>query len=330
MSLIVPMVTLILALALGCVSSAPSLTGTPVPYKPLQLHVKLDPKESATVLLNPSPLGEGGYSQGMVVNIDILPKQGWQVYKWVGPVYNIDGITAQIQMDASLEVVVRLIPTIPPTATPITVSTATPRPFTPWLMDLSTATPRPKATPRPTATPKETAKIDAAFYSMKGMDYWHADNWSIAIDQFTKAMQLDTYIYYYDKRGYAHHALGQYENAVSDYTKAIKFDPEYGRTYYNRGNSYEKLGQYQNAIADYTKAIKVNPYNGSAYTSRGNAHQELGQYQTAITDYDKAIQLDPDYASAYYNRGYTYWRISQKGKFREDRRKSCSLDSRLC
>jgi hypothetical protein len=73
-----------------------------------QLDIKIDPKEAASVLLNPSPRGKGGYSKGMVVTIDILLKEGWQVDEWVGPVFNIDGNTAQIQMDSSQSVAVRL------------------------------------------------------------------------------------------------------------------------------------------------------------------------------------------------------------------------------
>ena len=112
-----------LALAMGCVIHAPVPAATPVPFLAMQLDVKLDPKESAVILLNPSPLGNGGYSQGMVVTIDILPKLGWQVDKWVGPVYNIDGTTAQIKMDYNQAVAVRLKPTTPPTATPTPVQT---------------------------------------------------------------------------------------------------------------------------------------------------------------------------------------------------------------
>ena len=73
---------LALALAMGCVAPAPLPTATlvpadtPEPFLARQLDVKIDPKEAATFLLNPSPLGKGGYSQGMVVTIDILPKQG--------------------------------------------------------------------------------------------------------------------------------------------------------------------------------------------------------------------------------------------------------------
>mgnify|MGYP000486398315 CR=1 FL=1 len=118
---------LALALAMGCVAPAPLPTATPVPaatpvpFLARQLDVKIDPKEAATYLLNPSPLGKGGYSPGMVVTIDILPKQGWQVEEWVGPVFNIDGKTAKIQMDSSQTVAVRLKSTTPtntPTDTP--------------------------------------------------------------------------------------------------------------------------------------------------------------------------------------------------------------------
>jgi hypothetical protein len=80
----------------------------------------------------------------MIVTIDILPKQGCQVEEWVGPVFNIDGKTANIQMDSSQTVAVRLKSTTPATATPTPVPTATPRP---------TYTPRPTPTQTPTAAP---------------------------------------------------------------------------------------------------------------------------------------------------------------------------------
>ena len=62
----------------------------------------------------------------------------------------------------------------------------------------------------------------------------------------------------------------------------------------------------------------------------GYAYHELGQYENAVANYTKAIQIDPDDGLAYNYWGYTYWRITQKGKFREDRRKACSLNSRYC
>ena len=127
-------------------AATPVPTATSVPFLARQLDVKIDPKEAASYLLNPSPLGKGGYSQGMIVTIDILPKQGWQVDKWIGPVFNVNGTTAKIEMDSSQAVAVRLKLPTPPTATPVVTpptSTSTP-----------TDTPMPTYTPFPTEPPK--------------------------------------------------------------------------------------------------------------------------------------------------------------------------------
>ena len=48
---------------------------------------------------------------------------------------------------------------------------------------------------------------------------------------------------------------------IQDYDKAIQLDPN-AMAYIVRGVSYAKLGQHQNAIADYTKAIRID---GSYY-----------------------------------------------------------------
>ena len=77
-------------------------------------------------------------------------------------------------------------------------------------------------------------------------------------------------------------------------TQEIKEDAE---AYYNRGNAYEKKGQYDKAISDYSKAIEINPKYAKAYNNRGIAHAIRGQYEKTISDYNKAIEINPRYAS---------------------------------
>ena len=80
----VVLLTFVLAFAMGCVAPTPVPADTPFPFVARKLDVKIDPKEAASYLLNPSPLGKDGYSKGTMVTIDILPQPGWQVDKWIG------------------------------------------------------------------------------------------------------------------------------------------------------------------------------------------------------------------------------------------------------
>lgn len=47
--------TLLLSLAMSCATPPQLPTATPVPFLARQLNIKIDPKEAATYLLNPSP-----------------------------------------------------------------------------------------------------------------------------------------------------------------------------------------------------------------------------------------------------------------------------------
>ena len=56
-----------------------------------------------------------------------------------------------------------------------------------------------------------------------------------------------------------------------------------------RGLTLGKVGNHQEAINAYNKAIQLNPKDAEAYGNRGVAYSKLGNYQQAIKDYNKAI-----------------------------------------
>ena len=68
-------------------------------------------------------------------------------------------------------------------------------------------------------------------------------------------------------------------------------DPKDAEAYINRGNAYSKKGQYDKAISDYSKAIEINPKYADAYINRGLAHNSLGNYNSACDDWLKACKL---------------------------------------
>ena len=133
-----------------------------------------------------------------------------------------------------------------------------------------------------------------------------------ALADFSEAIRLDPeYASAYYNRGITYDDLGQYEQALADYTEAIRLNPKYATAYHNRGYTHDNLGQYEQALADYTEAIRLNPDDPDPYNNRGITHRKLGQYEQALADYTEAIRLNPEYASAYHNRGNTYDDLGQ-------------------
>jgi len=53
------------------------------------------------------------------------------------------------------------------------------------------------------------------------------------------------------------------------------------------------LEQYEEAISDYTKAIELDPEKAIAYRLRSLAYAELGDNEAARQDLDKAMELNP-------------------------------------
>ena len=107
--------------------------------------------------------------------------------------------------------------------------------------------------------------------------------------------------YFY--RAYEKSKKGDSYGAISDYTQAIKINPNFARAYYNRGFVKDYLKDYYAAISDYTKAIEINPNNDDGYNNRAIAKGELKDYNGALLDYNKAIEINPNDAQSYYNRG---------------------------
>jgi Flp pilus assembly protein TadD len=72
---------------------------------------------------------------------------------------------------------------------------------------------------------------------------------------------------FYNNRGIAYGEKGQYDQAISDFNKAIEMNPAYGKAYTNRGIVYRLKGQYDRAISDFNKAIQISPLDAQAYNS---------------------------------------------------------------
>ena len=150
-----------------------------------------------------------------------------------------------------------------------------------------------------------------------------------AIGEFTVAIKLNSSdASAYINRGYAWNELKEYGKAIDDCSKAIELDPSRAAAYNNRGAAWDDLKEYRKAIDDYSKAIELDPSFANPYNNRGYAWKGLKEYDKAITDYTKAIELNSSYIAAYRNRAAAYDALGQHDLAEADRKKAAELEGK--
>ncbi len=127
--------------------------------------------------------------------------------------------------------------------------------------------------------------------------------------EFNKAIQIYTQILrqkinptirsiVYNHRGMAYFVLGEYEKAISDFSRSLKFDSQNLRALNNRGLAYRMLKNYDAALKDFQHSLEVDAYQHEGYHMRALTYFDLQDFPNALADCNKALNLKPDYAPA--------------------------------
>ena len=122
-------------------------------------------------------------------------------------------------------------------------------------------------------------------------------------------------------------AQGKYEEAVSQYTQYIEYNPDDIKSIYNRGRAYEELGQYDKSMADYEKALEVDPKNVNALMSIGKAHFRNREYGDAAFYYDKAVKVKGGSAEAHFFSARANHKMGETGRAMEGYNQAISMNS---
>ncbi|MEQ1884079.1 MAG: tetratricopeptide repeat protein [Bryobacteraceae bacterium] len=82
-----------------------------------------------------------------------------------------------------------------------------------------------------------------------------------------------------------------FAGAMATLDHAVTLDPNRAQTYDTRGRYHLWRWQYDQAIADFSEAIRLNPAYAQAYRHRAYAHRAVGDEKLAKLDYRKADSL---------------------------------------
>lgn len=99
----------------------------------------------------------------------------------------------------------------------------------------------------------------------------------------------------YRFQGYQLQRMGDMENALGFYQKAIEIDPSYAPPYNDLGVIYEAGGSAERAEQAYLRAIKIDPYFLSAYSNLALLYENQRDLNKAVMYWKKRVDFgDPN------------------------------------
>lgn len=110
-------------------------------------------------------------------------------------------------------------------------------------------------------------------------------------------------------RGGVYFKAGKPNEAIADFSEAMRLCPEYGNAYIARSAVWCHLGQFDKALSDAERGIQLKPDSTDAYYNRGNARSKRGEFDAAISDFNQALRLDPTLVGALTNRAGVYMKL---------------------
>ena len=87
---------------------------------------------------------------------------------------------------------------------------------------------------------------------------------------------------------------GQYEEAVKDFSEALKKNPDLANAHLGLAITYMQTNKSAAALAEFNRTIELAPEMAAPYANRGILYDRLGEYEKALADYRKALVLDPE------------------------------------
>ena len=163
---------------------------------------------------------------------------------------------------------------------------------------------------------------DAELCYFRAEAYFNKRDWDLAIDDYTKALELDEEKIYeeetYSNRGTAYFNKQDWNKAIADYTRAVSLNPDNISAYFDRGAAYFNKQDWDQAIADYTDVIERNLGNKESYRRRGMAYIKLSDHRLASEDFTEAIRLDPYNSELYEMRSNAYEKMGKLDLAKDD------------
>jgi tetratricopeptide (TPR) repeat protein len=125
-----------------------------------------------------------------------------------------------------------------------------------------------------------------------------------------------------------HRRNAQWRDSLGFYLDMAQEFPNKARILNNLGNYYAERKNWEAALRQYEKALKFDPSAAGTYNNIANVYGEQGKFSESIKMLEEVVAHDPRFAPAYYNLGIIYAspQYKQYNKAMEYFRKTLQID----
>ena len=151
-----------------------------------------------------------------------------------------------------------------------------------------------------------------------GIEYERVGQWDQALSHYQRALgyRRDDPRFYL-AFGRAQEQRGDLDQALASYRKVLSLDPGSIEGHAGLAGALTLKGAVPEAIREYREALRINPEAAEVHNNLGVLFARQGRLPEAIAAYQEAILLNPNLSEAYNNLGVVFW---QKGSLSEARR----------
>jgi len=95
--------------------------------------------------------------------------------------------------------------------------------------------------------------------------------------------------------GTYYRGINMFNQAIEEYHKALKLDPNYGDAMNSLAYTYSDIGDFEKAIEYFKKYVSVSPGDANPIDSMGEVYLRMGKLDEAIAKYKEALEVKPDF-----------------------------------
>ena len=96
-------------------------------------------------------------------------------------------------------------------------------------------------------------------------------------------------------------SMGHREEAITQYTEALRFDPQDAVAHYNLANLLAEAGRDSEAISQYSAAARLAPGDARSRINLGNLFLKRARWDDGIAAYTDALRVNPNAFEAHNN-----------------------------